>query len=141
MNLKSNILWGVELHFKNGDLAFIDNGSLLKIHLNDIKTDFLSYGYEPQFICIKRCSHVYMKIHKSIFKYYQKNGLCCEDGLSILEMINNSSIEKIKVIDGAGNSEDIIVPWDRGPATVFNPLQRNKFEVENLVVEIGGIKA
>ena len=38
MYKSSELLWGIEIHFKSGDIIFVDNKHLLMMRLTDIKT-------------------------------------------------------------------------------------------------------
>ena len=140
MSLEDKKLWGVELHFKNGDVAFVENNKLLMMKLVDIKSTYISYSSTPQLTLNQSCAQVYLKIHKSILMYPQKNGVYCEDGQTILDMVNTSSIESIGVVDTSGKIEEILVPWNRGAIPEFNTSQKQRLEIGDLVIEIGGQK-
>ena len=134
----SKFLWGIEIHFKSGDVIFVDNKNLLMMKLTDIKTDYLSYSTEVEFRKPTYCSRVYLKVSNHLLNQPQKDGFYNKAGKSLIDLISEHGIEMIRVIDGQGEGTDIVVPWKSCMLSKVNALQKQRIETGDLVIEIGG---
>ena len=138
MYKQSKLLWGIEIHFKSGDVIFVDNKNLLMMRLTDIKTDYLSYSTEDELRKPTHCSRVYLKVSSHLLNQPQKNGFYNKEGKSLIELVSEHGIEMIRVIDGQGEVTDIAVPWKSSMLSNVNALQKQRIETGDLVIEIGG---